>query len=87
MIVWQGMTEPKMQKTVTPVEAAAGCSGNPPKAKKPNENYILLAEPSAKSNSFVGTEEYLAPEVRGAPVLVHCGARVCGPLESMPSRH
>eukprot|EP00873_Tetraselmis_striata_P009108 jgi/Tetstr1/429372/TSEL_019286.t1 len=59
----KGMTEPKMQKTVTPVEAAAGCSGNPPKAKKPNENYILLAEPSAKSNSFVGTEEYLAPEV------------------------
>lgn len=59
----KGMTEAKMEKTVTPVEPSTGCSGNPPKPKKPAENYLLLAEPTAKSNSFVGTEEYLAPEV------------------------
>jgi phototropin len=27
------------------------------------ENYVLLAEPEGRANSFVGTEEYLAPEV------------------------
>jgi hypothetical protein len=31
------------------------------------EDYTLLAEPVARANSFVGTEEYLAPEVKPEP--------------------
>jgi serine/threonine protein kinase len=35
----------------------------PPKFKSGTQNPVLIAEPFAFTNSFVGTEEYLSPEV------------------------
>lgn len=36
----------------------------PPQGKSSSEDsFLLLAEPVGRANSFVGTEEYLAPEV------------------------
>jgi hypothetical protein len=50
------------------------CSGcclqdpGPSPGQAPNgDELLLLAEPVARANSFVGTEEYLAPEVRRRP--------------------
>ena len=59
------------------------------------DDYTLLAEPVARANSFVGTEEYLAPEVinasgHSAPVdwwsfgiLIYELVRCCGRLHKL----
>ncbi|KAL2623783.1 hypothetical protein R1flu_008028 [Riccia fluitans] len=49
-------SRPQLLKPVVP-------SGRKNKRAKENLRPILLAEPTAKSNSFVGTEEYIAPEI------------------------
>nr|AML79158.1 putative LOV domain-containing protein [Ricciocarpos natans] len=49
-------SRPQLLKPVVP-------SGRKNKRAKENLRPILLAEPIAKSNSFVGTEEYIAPEI------------------------
>lgn len=38
-------------------------SGPPPPKTAMVEEYIIVGEPEARANSFVGTEEYLAPEI------------------------
>jgi len=41
------------------------------------DELLLLAEPVARANSFVGTEEYLAPEVRLCILYcVYCGFKL-----------
>ncbi|KAL3686627.1 hypothetical protein R1sor_009201 [Riccia sorocarpa] len=49
-------SRPQLLKPVVP-------PGRKNKRAKENLRPILLAEPTAKSNSFVGTEEYIAPEI------------------------
>lgn len=48
----------------SPAHAWLGRQGQrPPLASSATRGWHVVAEPKARTNSFVGTEEYLAPEV------------------------
>uniref|UniRef100_A0A126WYN5 non-specific serine/threonine protein kinase n=1 Tax=Heterochlamydomonas inaequalis TaxID=179866 RepID=A0A126WYN5_9CHLO len=60
----KGVTTPKLERHTRALKKGAGSSLTGGKAPaQPVEEFLLIAEPVARANSFVGTEEYLAPEV------------------------
>mmetsp|Transcript_20477 Transcript_20477/g.56774 ORF Transcript_20477/g.56774 Transcript_20477/m.56774 type:complete len:721 (-) Transcript_20477:358-2520(-) len=58
----KGETTPRIEKTFSS-SPQSGCTGGASVKGGAYEKYVLHADPAAKTNSFVGTEEYLAPEV------------------------
>uniref|UniRef100_A0A126WX34 non-specific serine/threonine protein kinase n=1 Tax=Cylindrocapsa geminella TaxID=52679 RepID=A0A126WX34_9CHLO len=65
----KGSTEPRIERAMRRSAKGGRASRDEASAELP----VLIAEPVARANSFVGTEEYLAPEVinaagHGAPV-------------------
>uniref|UniRef100_A0A126X1F8 non-specific serine/threonine protein kinase n=1 Tax=Oedogonium foveolatum TaxID=321584 RepID=A0A126X1F8_9CHLO len=57
----KGTTTPVLEERSVPKMQAKTKNGKKVVVTPPQ--YVLVAEPQAKANSFVGTEEYLAPEV------------------------
>ena len=50
-------------KGITKINKKSSSVSKPPKFTSGTQNPVLIAEPFAFTNSFVGTEEYLSPEV------------------------
>jgi len=66
----QGQTKPALKHTKPPKKGAGGSGGSQKVEKEIRVSkrsslgdVALVAEPEARANSFVGTEEYLAPEI------------------------
>ncbi|MEW5309471.1 MAG: hypothetical protein WDW38_001359 [Sanguina aurantia] len=64
----KGITTPRIEHTVQQPQRRKSTSGGPSKQAQVNYagEFLLIAEPVARANSFVGTEEYLAPEIISA---------------------
>jgi serine/threonine protein kinase len=58
-----GANSTSSSNSETAAAAAAGPSGRPSGGLASGQHVLLVAQPSGRANSFVGTEEYLAPEV------------------------
>ena len=58
-----GSNSTSSSTTEAAAAAGAGVFGRPAGGLASGQQVLLVAQPSGRANSFVGTEEYLAPEV------------------------